>query len=145
MQITGPVDLNTLPNIRGFAQVGSTVICPDHVTPDSDVDWLVLADTVKDYTKVRGYLESAGCVEGGNSDYDNEGQFCTFKISGGALTHNYLLFGDVDDARTFLALTAVCKRLGLSRKEDRVFVFKAVMDQVVPADLEVPFTHSSLF
>lgn len=106
---------------------GSRVTCSPAPT-DTDTDFLVFVKSGKeqDVTDIVNYLHGAGFVwEGASEHYQNvvASSFMSWRKDG----LNYIVTASTDFARRHRAATAVCKRLNLLVKADRIAVFRAVL------------------
>lgn len=103
--------------------VGSRVTCNPAPT-DTDIDYLVWAEDATDYDalSVSDILQAAcGDPEGG--EYDTMSCFASYRVG----NINFIVTYSGGFFRSFLAASAVCKRLNLMDKSDRIAVFRAVL------------------
>ena len=123
-----PADLIAL--LQTFCEVepcGSRVTCfpPPQ---DTDADYLVFVSSLKeaDVSRVVDLLGSNGFVWEGDSQHYQTVAGSTF-MSWRKGDINFIVSASYDFVKRHRAATAVCKRLNLLAKTDRVALFKAVL------------------
>ena len=103
---------------------GSKVTC-DPAPTETDTDYLVLSCTKDQMKEIFHYLVEKGFFWEGDEHYAEQGitnffsmRWCDFNI---------ILTGNPDFAHRHRTATAICKKLNLLKKEDRVMVFQGVL------------------
>ncbi len=117
-------------NILAIEHVGSRVTCNPPPT-DTDDDWLYLVANIEEFVqsfKKDGFYVD-GSLMGGNVVAENEvckhGLFVSMKHPVDDV--NLIATSDREFFQRFLAATAVCRRLNLMNKADRIDLFQAVL------------------
>lgn len=120
---------------KGIYQTGSTVICNPPVT-NTDEDYIIYTKNLEGLHEfLRFNLFDMTKEDKDEYDLNMEGFNCYRK---GHL--NLIVTNDKAFYKSFVLATEVAARLNLVNKEDRIMLFKAILYEEIPRDLdENPF------
>lgn len=122
------IELKELEEMLGapLEMVGSRVICPNALRPNSDWDYLVLVKGLRRAVKL--LVENdfvCGTSLGAHDTLNSEGQIVFASLKRGLV--NVIATDDEDWHKAFLLANRTATMLGLTVKSQRILLFQAIL------------------